>query len=861
MALGVITRVGTVDPIDTGIEGLFSIGNTLYGFDSQEIYSYNLETGAQTRVGILVTSNRLANKIAAIGNTLYIFVMPRSGNTRRLETATLSNLRSTFVADIQNQSGENVPDTVGAFFSDGTGLFFTVYQNDADDLYSLTTGGVFTLIGETGENFINSVAVGSDTAYFVSSDGLHTLNLSNAATTLLASMPSSPGENSGLEFIGGTLYYVRNGILYTIDLRPSLNISFTNVPTQATGNFSIIADFQGTGTITGVDRTDFGLTHVSGEPLVSSGLSDFTINGPLAGTNNYRINFTPAENIEGSYTINVDSGSEVTHDGVANTIADASATLNINTLYPTISANISGGDTVFSSGFELDVLFTGTEPITGLTKSDFLLTHVSGDELDDAHIDRFTVHADTSNNRRYLLDFPLVDNVAGTFNIGFNGNDAVVQVAGVNHRATGTAQSVSFDSRLGSITPTFVPPAGTQTNPAGFDVRVDFPTNDAVTGFNLSNVVTDITPDAQDPDYSISIVAVPNDLNSFILRFAPQVSGVSGTLTLDLQGEVLVGGRRRNIDVPEINIGFAVPAFVRATMTGPSELNEAGNFTIRIEFDSRQRITGFQNADIEVTRLSGSNLNDAGLNNFVRSRVSDTVFQLTFTLRSHVTGLFSVAIDDGEVDIQGIGDDFDIVATTLNITYNTIPALGVTANVRQIPTQLLEPGDVSNIALDEYIFGNITSLTLSNQPAWVILSGTNTDGPNRTLQIAPPSNFSVSQPFSSIQFMMAVVNNAGSVPMDIYVHVFRPIEPVDIVYWDIPEPDMGAIRGQTTVVSVIFNRAFVAPDTLLVSDIRLDGVTGVTVTDVSVDPLNNRKYDITLAISLGAIGNLEINII
>ena len=213
--------------------------------------------------------------------------------------------------------------------------------------------------------------------------------------------------------------------------------------------------------------------------------------------------------------------------------------------------------------------------------------------------------------------------------------------------------------------------------------------------------------------------------------------------------------------------------------------------------------------------------------------------------------------------MQGIGNSVEIIADPLEILYNTVVSGRAAPVLRQIPTIMLVPGTLHTFALEGYLFGNIDDVTISSSASWIMLVVDAMTG-NRTLRYAPPTNLVVNGMFNEYSVDVHVDSNMIRYSMTCYVYIEKTdTTPVNVLYFDIPENmiTQGALRGATAVISVILSRALVAGETLVATDIELQGVTGVSVTGVTVDPTNDHKYDISLAIAQGAEGELTINIV
>ena len=655
------------------------------------------------------------------------------------------------------------------------------------------------------------------------------------------------------------------------DTRTPVGVSFLGFTGVKRNNFTIRADFEaGTDAVSNFSPRSVMITRISGPDIMSAGIDDYTITSIDNDNNSFDINFSPATNISGQYSISIVG--DVSVNGVSRVVMSPIEQFSIDTTIPHIGAVFQDAAGIKSSDFKIGVLFDdGADAIRGVTTSDFSVTHVSGTALDAAGLDDWSVATDPDNNRRYILTFPLSDDSVGTFQLDF-ADGATVNVGVSPHNVTSTPALITYDSRLGSIRATHEGPfePGTNTSVAtvsheGFDVRVHFTTTGKITGFDTENLAQRLDDPTMDPEYQLTIVPIEEDDNSFTVQFRLGTEtgiggGISGHIIFDVTGEVLDDGRRKDVTFVDVSIPYNLPTYVRATITGSQSITTAGSHSYMINFQSMFRITNFDNSDVEITRISGDTLADAGLGSFLIGRESDSGFGTVLTFAEHTSGRIQIALT-GRVDIQGIGTNIVILSDSLEIIYNTDPEIVGGPDLLAIPTISLVPGRLHTFSLDDHIFGDVDTVEISSSASWITLTGVAGDGVNRSLRYAPPSNLTVQGRFDEYSALLTAIGKGGTRQMRAYVNIFASdVAPINLIYWDLPETDMGKITSSTIVVSAIFSRALIAGETLLVSDIEIQGVTGVSVSAVSVDPLNNHKYDISLAIAQGATGVLEINI-
>ena len=80
---------------------------------------------------------------------------------------------------------------------------------------------------------------------------------------------------------------------------------------------------------------------------------------------------------------------------------------------------------------------------------------------------------------------------------------------------------------------------------------------------------------------------------------------------------------------------------------------------------------------------------------------------------------------------------------------------------------------------------------------------------------------------------------------------------ISILRWEIPDDIQ---TGSQVMVSVYFSRALIPPESLVVSDLRPDGINGATVQSVEVNSNDPTRYDIIVNIPAGAEGVLSLSI-
>lgn len=315
---------------------------------------------------------------------------------------------------------------------------------------------------------------------------------------------------------------------------------------------------------------------------------------------------------------------------------------------------------------------------------------------------------------------------------------------------------------------------------------------------------------------------------------------------------------------------------VDATFGSPVVDNDTRRAVVRVTFSEAIDVDSFIGSDITTDFI----LITSGLSSHridqVNTGNTDTQFDITFTLPSLVTLIENFDITH-LVEIMDIEHRVNVLEQSFRFTVNqteeapTVVTIGNPENpVGTIVEQPITssaffdiiwtdaPGSAFTAAANINIYETTRMGGGSYNPLNSNLVSVGTSGTHYRLTYIPPSN-SDGQVF--IEIPENVFNDNLPAFSDIIYFDTRGIPattPLNVVYWDLPDMN---VETSTFTGSVLFDRALVAPETLLIGDLRIDGVTGVTMTNVEVDDDNDRLYNLTFSVPLGAEGELKVTIV
>jgi len=252
----------------------------------------------------------------------------------------------------------------------------------------------------------------------------------------------------------------------------------------------------------------------------------------------------------------------------------------------------------------------------------------------------------------------------------------------------------------------------------------------------------------------------------------------------------------------------------------------------------------------DVYSVSGSNL-EMVVTATPRDSVADRAQVLdTLTLRATGTGIGSLAAPTADGTFNVV--TFDVADEKVIWTGN--PGRSVNENTNTL------------IALSQYItglptnsFDSVSILSKTPDVDWITLE--NADTTMARLRVNAPSVSMTTQVTVGLRVTKSTANpTTDDITANFTVIDLNPqgATGISVIRYDKPE---GAITAGTFVVAVEFSSALGDGDTLVPSDIYVDGLTGVTVDSVAVDPNDNTKYNITLTAVQNIQGVVDIGLV
>ena len=507
---------------------------------------------------------------------------------------------------------------------------------------------------------------------------------------------------------------------------------------------------------------------------------------------------------------------------------------------------------------------------------------------------RNVVRVNTGGTRDFEFDitFALPANQAATASFDITGT---ITEGTLERNVIADSQDFTFNTVPRTIQASF---GNLPTQPVGgnFTVDVNFSANtgQVITGFTAADVSAsgDITGLAIG-----TVVGVAGEPHVFRIPFTPSVD-TEGTASIGINGVVLLDGVAHAVIITPVEIRYDTRNAIMATWDGIDGIKRASPFTIELIFSGSEAVAIPDSTHFDITRISGDTIANLGISDYTirRKTGSNQIFELIFTPAENVEGVFEIDAT-GRFNVGARGSqvmrDVSVPPARISVnTTNTIPQ--PIFDPSTIPTPIWDylgdsdytpPTEINQAGVDAFFrfsFGeNVTGLTTDE----IIEAGVENRtitlfrvvGSNRVLHTDPsvPHHlFDVAVRINAMQhgvLTLAIARNAvvsvddntpgpivpiqrAGIPFDT-----RPTAaPIHIVRWDLP--DMPS-DGATVTASVYFSRALVAPESLLPSDIELDGITGASVRSVDVNASDPTRYDIVINIPLGSRGNLNIAIV
>ena len=281
------------------------------------------------------------------------------------------------------------------------------------------------------------------------------------------------------------------------------------------------------------------------------------------------------------------------------------------------------------------------------------------------------------------------------------------------------------------------------------------------------------------------------------------------------------------------------------TITETVEVLRWGSWTYTANTRTYSINVTFDRDIVELVAADYTFIGEGTISQGTITEVNDSTYTIQAVVPNNATGEFAFVIRSNSVtsaaDSNVIGPLYDTYSPTID--YDTTSTPTPAPDVRQIPTVVLSPGDTKVFSLDEYIFGNVSTITMSASATWISL-GTGV-GQNRDLTIAPPASFTPDNPFSDFTATLTITGSGGTATMDIDVYVMRtqsmptPNPTMEVESWTVPtEVQLGATITATATFTHDVDPASIATTDFVTGDSNITVASFNTSADVVTLTLN-----------------------
>lgn len=181
------------------------------------------------------------------------------------------------------------------------------------------------------------------------------------------------------------------------------------------------------------------------------------------------------------------------------------------------------------------------------------------------------------------------------------------------------------------------------------------------------------------------------------------------------------------------------------------------------------------------------------------------------------------------------------------------------------PGRSVNEGTTTNIGLSQYIrgipdntFDSVSFVTAPTQN-WITLTDANSSMANLRI-VAPQVTGTMNIPVALRVTKSTAMPTTDDTTAVITVLDLNPTGDAGIAVerWNVPE---GVITAGTFMASVKFTQELAEGDTLVVSDLYIDGLTGVTITSVTVNADDATTYDLVCTADQNIIGVATIGLV
>lgn len=546
-----------------------------------------------------------------------------------------------------------------------------------------------------------------------------------------------------------------------------------------------------------------------------------------------------------------------------------------------IAAMITGFTGVKKAAFSIGVDFshtgTGSSAVSGFTTSDVTITHVSGESLSTSGLQDFTIT--TNGDNRFLINFTPSSDKVGVFSVSISGS---VSVRGRQLNVSVGSVTVSYNT-VGVVAAEFEDTSGIKIRDFVILLRFDRVVSGVEkTDINLTDVSGDTIAESGLLDFTITQDATNRAL--WRLVFTPD-TGFSGTFSINFTGQVVSGSVSRPVSIGEKEVTFLTTGVdapqIGLVTIGPPE-NPVGQV-------ADQPFTGIElwhditfsedlPSDMLLQRLAGAitlrDTNNVGPVNVLAANLQNVG---TSGTRTHFRLRVPIPEDTKGSYWLEVAEDFlnnNLTVSSSEVVYDrTTPDAenNVDSIVWNIPSNIQSANNESvEITVTASFFRNGESVELILFPGAISAKGIEGATVDYDIVFGDSSvDITVTVPAVRngslyLQFDIGDATDPSDYPTQTLYSPSIPVntnaidDPVHVLEWILPDE---ILEDSVEVASVIFSRPLTGAETLVPSDINVEGVDGVTVTSVAVDPTNAMKYDVTLSISKGSKGVLELNII
>ena len=502
------------------------------------------------------------------------------------------------------------------------------------------------------------------------------------------------------------------------------------------------------------------------------------------------------------------------------------------------AAGLKNGN--FTIGIDFTNSGTGSAAVSGFTRDDLEIKHVSGTSLSDAGLDTPIVSRNTDN--RYFISFSPNDDIITTFTLDVDGT---VVISGEPHTVTVSAETISVNS-VSSISASWLNTDGIKVNDFAIDVNFGRVISDlAKTDFDIIDVSGDTYKDMI-TDYTLA----HRGSGLYRLTFDANV-GYTGVFSIDIDGMVTDNGVSRPVSINRVNISVNTSGSIEPPraqeylevsdweLFGAQSTVKIPQTLIRCDFSHNADNTTIADSDFVPTN-----------SNVTISRIIPRTKEVNIILdiADKTEGVFSIRVKQNSIESTDDdvldGPKYDRYSPPIRFDRRTdIPFIS------SIPITVLSPGETHNILLKDFISGELNDdgVTLSSNIAWISISDydkddASTHGNNRTITIAPPDTITENvQHYADLH----AAGPGGMVSQRITVYVNVPPHIIGQVSIGPPENPVGQVADQPFTGTELWHDITFA-ENITETDTLIELAGAITLRDTNNDgPANVLAANLT----------------